>query len=164
MQTNLKKRRHCSDITAALSEQPEQEISIQLTGASLADTMASASQYASHDLGGITRKIYVMVLPDLSIADVNYTTVSASAGSATVATTVTLANDGAATSATTEGKVLLTLCRRGAPIPAHLRPLEPANCKGLPTVATKQLQFEPIAAGQLATKDVTFELAKPALW
>ena len=71
--------------------------------------MASASQYASHDLGGITRKIYVMVLPDLSIADVNYTTVSASAGSATVATTVTLANDGAATSATTEGKVLLTL-------------------------------------------------------
>ena len=126
--------------------------------------MASASQYASHDLGGITRKIYVMVLPDLSIADVNYTTVSASAGSATVATTVTLANDGAATSATTEGKVLLTLCRRGAPIPAHLRPLEPANCKGLPTVATKQLQFEPIAAGQLATKDVTFELANPALW
>ena len=82
MQTNLKKRRHCSDITAALSEQPEQEISIQLTGASLADTMASASQYASHDLGGITRKIYVMVLPDLSIADVNYTTVSASAAAA----------------------------------------------------------------------------------
>ena len=49
-----------------------QELSIQLTSASLADTMASGSTYAAHDLGGITRKIYLMVLPELSIADVNY--------------------------------------------------------------------------------------------
>ena len=39
----------------------EHEVRIRLTGASIADTMASGSRYAAHDLGGITRKIYLMV-------------------------------------------------------------------------------------------------------
>lgn len=51
------------DITDLLSpgSSASNEIAIAVSGASLADTLASGSKYAAHDLGGITRKIYVGV-------------------------------------------------------------------------------------------------------
>ena len=91
--------------------------------------------------------------------------VSADGESALVVATVTLANDGAAPTTAGEGKVTLTLCKRAAPVPAHLRPLAPENCQGLPTVASTQLSLEaPLAAGAISTRAVTFELSKPSLW
>lgn len=90
---------------------------------------------------------------------------SADGESALVVASVTLANDGAVASADGEGKVTLTLCNRAAPVPAHLRPLAPENCQGLPTVASTQLSLDaPLAAGALSTQAVTFELSKPMLW
>ena len=54
--------------TDGVSARPtEHEVRIRLTGASIADTMASGSRYAAHDLGGITRKIYLMVQKSLTL-------------------------------------------------------------------------------------------------
>jgi hypothetical protein len=111
------------------------KLQIELVGTeTLADTMASGSRYAAHDIGGITRKMYIMAVPDVSIADVNYTTtVDADSGTATVGVMVTVANDAVAASAsdgTSSGSVTLTLCKRGPPTAAHLRPLAATNCTG----------------------------------
>ena len=82
-----------------------------------------------------------------------------------VVAAVTLANDGATASTAGEGKLTLTLCKRGAPVPAHLRSLAPATCQGLPTAATTQLSLDaPLAAGALSTLAVAFDLSLPSLW
>jgi hypothetical protein len=153
------------DVTTALQRTSQQhELLVELVGQSLADTMASGSKYATHDLGGITRKIYLMIVPELSIADLHYTVSSVSRDrlSASVGAVVTLANDGG--TATAGSQVTLTLCKRGAPIPAHTRPLASASCNGLPAVASKTVQFGSLGAGELASKQLTFPLDKPMLW
>ncbi len=63
------------DITAFISStQTPNNITIIVVGVSLADTLAKGSQYATHDLGGITRKIYLFVAPTVNIADVHVVT------------------------------------------------------------------------------------------
>lgn len=52
------------DVTAAAREGTNL-LRVQVTSASLADTLASASQYAAHPLGGITRKVQLWALPQL---------------------------------------------------------------------------------------------------
>jgi hypothetical protein len=47
---------------------------IGLISESLADTLASASQYAAHPLGGITRKLELYALPQIHIRSCNLTT------------------------------------------------------------------------------------------
>jgi beta-galactosidase/beta-glucuronidase len=49
-------------------------IAIDVTGSSLADTLAAGAQYAAHDLGGITRKVYLLAVPEVSVSDVWATT------------------------------------------------------------------------------------------
>ena len=74
-------------------------LTIVVVGMSLADTLASGSQYAAHDLGGITRKLYLVAVPDVSLADVHAVT-SFPAGDYTRATlwlNISVANDGSAT-------------------------------------------------------------------
>lgn len=170
------------DITDALSTPSSQNlITIELVGQSLADTMASGSKCkppsaihrhppcslltqrclvgtdASHDLGGITRKIYLMVLPAVSIADINYTvTVADGRDSATVVAAATVVNDGSGSAPARSAQV--TLCSRGPPTPAHGRTLVPDSCQGLPILATNIVHFGELAAGSQATVTTTFVL------
>jgi beta-galactosidase len=68
-----------------------------VTTVSIADTLAKGSTYASLDLGGITRKIFLFAVPALSIADVHVVTTFADATytDAFLFMNISLANDGA---------------------------------------------------------------------
>ena len=76
-------------------------LALLVTAASLADSLASATQYAAHDLGGITRKIGLVAVPPVSVAGVHVVTafVNGDVGdwtTAVLALNVSVANDGAA--------------------------------------------------------------------
>lgn len=85
------------DITARIaSNGTSNTLTMEVTGQSLADTLASGTRYAAHDLGGITRKIYVFAVPVVNIADIYARTffTDASYRDAVLSTNLTLANDG----------------------------------------------------------------------
>jgi beta-galactosidase len=88
------------DVTALL-EAPggvENNLTVVLVAASLADSLASATQYAAHDIGGIARKVYLMAVPAVSIADVHIVTAFAGGdySQAQLLLNISVANDGAA--------------------------------------------------------------------
>jgi beta-galactosidase/beta-glucuronidase len=124
-------------------------LTIVVVSASLADTLASATQYAAHDIGGITRKIYLIAVPTVSIADVHVVTSFAGGdySQATLALNVSLANDGAAATAA-PAAVAAALTYGGAP------------------VASGQVTFAaPIAGGGgVAYMGLNISVAAPALW
>ena len=103
-----------ANVTCSTGSNKENFLVVDLIGrGTLADTLASASQYASHDIGGITRKVTLYALPSLSVADVHALTSYLSPPqptqrSATVTVHVMLANDGDSSSSTST--VQLTLC------------------------------------------------------
>ena len=147
-------------------------LAVDVTGeATVADTLASASRYAGHDLGGIPRKVYAMVLPSLAIADVHSWTSklapppksgSASAPrAATVSIVVTLANDGDAI-ARAGAIVNVTLC--APPAPAAGGRGERAG-KGSGACVAQTICFGSVYPGERSVSEaITFDLAAAALW
>jgi len=62
------------DVTKFLSPGKMNDLVIGIISESLADTLASASQYAAHQLGGITRKIEVFAVPEIHISRLDVST------------------------------------------------------------------------------------------
>ena len=62
------------DLTDLLKPGKKNTIIIGVQNESLADTLASATQYAAHSLGGITRKLELYALPKTFIKSAHYTT------------------------------------------------------------------------------------------
>lgn len=62
------------DITELLNFGGFNTIAIGVTNESLADELASSTQYAGYQIGGITRKIYLLALPAINIASLKIET------------------------------------------------------------------------------------------
>lgn len=62
------------DITKFVQMNKENIIAISVLNETLADTLASGSQYACHQLGGITRKITLFALPEVNLSSVQVKT------------------------------------------------------------------------------------------
>ena len=62
------------DVTEAVKFGLENTVAIAVTSQSLSDTLASASQYAVHALGGITRKVTLFAVPKINVASYHVTT------------------------------------------------------------------------------------------
>ena len=141
------------DLTAALlpaTPGAANNLTIVVTGASLADTLASATQYATHDLGGITRRIALVALPPLSLADVHAVTRFQGDGTyarATLQLNISLANDGAAATAA-PAVVAAQLSFAGARVAAGNVTL-PAGLAG---------------GGAVAFLSLELDVEAPALW
>ena len=138
------------DCTSAVALGALNTLTVSLVGYSVADTLASASQYASHDLGGITRKVYLMAVPPLSIASVHAITTfpDSSFNASDLLVNVSLANDGASATASAPLLALAVSIGGGA-----------AEAQG-------QLAFPPVIApgGSVVYLATTLRVPAPALW
>jgi len=61
------------DITTVLKK-GENKVSLRVRNESLADMMGSLTQYAAHQLGGITRKVTLFVVPEVHVSDLRIVT------------------------------------------------------------------------------------------
>lgn len=63
-----------ADLTKMIKPGKSNELILSVRNESTADTLASASQYAAHQLGGITRKVELFAVPKTHIAFLNVST------------------------------------------------------------------------------------------
>ncbi len=125
----------------------ENSITMAVKSESLADTMSSASQYAVHPLGGISRPIYLVVMPDVNIASFHVTTVfDKYYADATLNAYFTVVNEGS-----TNQKAELRLT------------LKDANGKTVTTEGENNLTINTTAGSK--NKVITaLKITKPAQW
>lgn len=135
------------DITAFVTPGVSANLTVVLVGDSLADTLAKGSQYATHDLGGLTRKVYLLAAPTVSIADVHVVTSFSDQtyASATLWLNISVANDGAS-AASAPSVVHAALSFAGAP------------------VATGEVTFAAVPGATVAFASLNISVAQPALW
>ena len=104
------------DVTDAVKPGSETTIALSVQSSSVADKLASGMQYAAHDLGGISRKIYLMAVPAVHIASLHVrTTFDAEFKNAELALDLTVANDGAELTAPSSVSLVLRDPRRQEP-------------------------------------------------
>lgn len=62
------------DVTNFVKPGERNRIDIEVRTKSMADTLATGTKYAAHDLGGITRKIYLFAVPKIHVSSVQLQT------------------------------------------------------------------------------------------
>lgn len=62
------------DVTDHIAAGKENNIGIAVQSETMSDTLASATQYAAHQLGGITRKIYLIAVPKIHVSSLELNT------------------------------------------------------------------------------------------
>ena len=87
------------DITALVRPGRANTIALAVTNESPADTLASGTQYANYQFGGITRKIYLQALPATNLAGLRITTgLDEDGPDARISAEIEVANEGPAKS------------------------------------------------------------------
>lgn len=90
------------DVTKLLKPSANNTIALAVKNESVADSLASGTHYAAHQLGGIPRKIYLFAVPALNIADFYiHTEFDPEFVNATLIVQVQIANDSLSDSAPT---------------------------------------------------------------
>ena len=136
------------DVTDYVKPGQANIIAISVAAGSLADKLASGMQYATHDLGGITRKIGLFVVPAVNVADIHVvTTFDMLYRNATMQVKLQIANDGA--KASNPHRAVLTL----------------SSPKNIP-VSNQQvpLNIPSIAPGKTATIAADISVTAPYKW
>jgi len=123
------------------------ELLVKVKSDSKADSLASASEYAVHPLGGISRKVYLMGIAQVNFAYADVKTIlDKNYENATLSTDVIIANE-------QEGKAAdLT-------VKAELY-----KADGASKVAEKVIQVKGINKGEHLQQNISFDVIKPAKW
>lgn len=123
-------------------------VTVRVTGETLSDALASATQYAAHPLGGITRKVQLFVVPNVHVAE---QTIDTDFGSdyrdANLRVRLGIANDGSATP--TGGAVSVSLT-------------DPAG--RTVRLSTDRCSIELPSPGHSVTTEITSRVERPAKW
>jgi len=124
------------------------EVLVKVKSESKADSLASASTYAVHPLGGISRKAYVMALAPVNFAYADVKTIlDKNYENATVSTDVIIANeqDGKTNSLGLKAELFKT--------------------DGITKVTEKTISLDKaIAKGEYLQQNISFDVVKPAKW
>ena len=62
------------DVTDFIKTDSENNIALAVKNESIEDTLGSLTQYAAHQLGGVTRKIYLFAVPQVHLANMHFET------------------------------------------------------------------------------------------
>ncbi|WP_293714778.1 glycoside hydrolase family 2 TIM barrel-domain containing protein [uncultured Parabacteroides sp.] len=136
------------DITDWVETGKENKIAVSVRSESLADSTSSASQYAVHPLGGISRDIYLYALPDVNLGMFHASTsFDSTYTDATLKTEIEVVNE----STTEAGQLTLQFV------------LKDASGKEIPLKKNSQ-PVRKLAAGATGKMEVSFDVANPHKW
>ena len=135
------------DVTDFVKLGKNNELALTVCNESLADTMASGTQYACHQLGGISRKVTLFALPQFNISEVRVETAFDSKFiNSTLIVDLKLVNEGTKT--------------RSSSVKIEL--IDP---KGMRVQLVKPLlEVEKLASGVQVEKQLRFDIRKPLKW
>jgi beta-galactosidase len=135
------------DITDFAKLNGENDLLIKVKSESKADSLASASQYAVHPLGGIPRKVYVVAVPDLNFAYADATTTfDAKYQDATLTSTVIVANEMSGKSGSFSIKAELY------------------KADGKTLVTQNTIEATSVTKGDFLQQQISLNVASPAKW
>lgn len=136
------------DVTSLVQTGQKNTIAVSVRSESKADSLASASTYAVHTLGGITRDLYLFVLPGVNIASFHVQTAfDKDYHNATLTTELEICNE--LTEQAGDLEVVFRLCNA-----AGKEILLPNNKQKLNTTA----------AGTSVQKKIQFQVEQPIKW
>jgi beta-galactosidase len=135
------------DVTDALKP-GRNSLSVSVQSESFADRLSCGSQYATHPLGGITRKVQLFSVPDVHLSDLKIETAFDDAfRDATLAVRLTL----------------ISQSRTAAAGSANLS-IEPINDSAKVNAAPSTVTWPNLAPGQSHHETVRITVANPAKW
>ncbi len=136
------------DVTDLVQTGKENRIAVSVISESLADSTSSASQYAVHPLGGISRDIYLYALPDVNLGMFHASTLFDSTYmDATLKTEIEVVNESIAEA----GQLTVQFV------------LKDATGKEIPLKKSSQA-VRKLSAGATEKMEVSFDIADPHKW
>jgi hypothetical protein len=136
-----------TDISTFIRSGKGNTIAIRVRSESIADSLSSASKYAVHPLGGISRKIFLLALPDVNCSMFHVSTVfDKDYNNAKLTAEVELANE---SPKQTDVDLRFELSKGNDPA----------------VIVSKVLKFgSPLLSNTIAFRNFTFEVASPLKW